>query len=59
MERNSENKERWRSAQLKEDDFWQRNGVINDQMERVRSRYGPVIKRLSENLDSETHILDM
>lgn len=35
MTENMEPKERWRSAQDKEDSFWRRNDVIDEQMDRV------------------------
>ena len=48
MKRYGEKEKRWHSAQSKEDAFWQRNGVLDSQMDRVISRYGPVIKKISE-----------
>ena len=39
-----EMEKRWSEAQTKEDAFWQRNGVLGSQMERVNARYGPVIQ---------------
>ncbi len=50
---------RWSAAQAKEDAFWQGNGVLASQMERVISRYGPVIKKIEEYLDSNSTILDV
>lgn len=50
---------RWGIAQLKEDAFWKRNGVLDSQMERVLSRYGPVIAQISQNLKPDTNILDV
>lgn len=55
----TEQKERWRSAQSKEDSFWRRNDVIRPQMDRVISRYGPVFSTLSKHLTRESAILDV
>jgi ubiquinone/menaquinone biosynthesis C-methylase UbiE len=52
-------KNRWHHAQSKEDEFWKRNGVFDDQIDRVVSRYGPVIAELSRGLKPESHILDV
>jgi SAM-dependent methyltransferase len=57
MVNNKEN--RWQHAQLKEDEFWKRNGVFNDQIARVVSRYGPVIDDISKQLKPESNILDV
>jgi len=54
-----EMKKRWSSAQTKEDAFWQRNGVLGSQMERVNARYGPVIKKIEKSLDINSTILDV
>lgn len=54
-----EKNKRWRSAQAKEDSFWRRTEVIGSQMDRVISRYGPVIKRLSKDLKPDAKILDV
>lgn len=54
------NKEdRWRDAQSKEDAFWKRHDVYDDQIARVVSRYGPVIAELSKKLKPESKILDV
>lgn len=50
---------RWARAQIKEDEFWQRDGVIDDQMDRVIKRYKPVIESLSVKLPSDPVILDV
>lgn len=57
MVNNKEN--RWRYAQSKEDGFWKRNGVFDDQIARVVSRYGQVIAELSKELKPESNILDV
>ena len=44
-----EMEKRWSEAQTKEDAFWQRNGVLSSQMERVSVRYGPVIKEIEKD----------
>ncbi len=59
MKEYGEREKRWRSAQIREDAFWQRDRVIESQMDRVVSRYGPVVERLSENLDPDSRILDV
>ena len=59
MKVGGEREERWHSAQSKEDSFWQRQGVLGPQMDRVSSRYGPVIKKISEELESDSRILDL
>ncbi len=59
MEKRTEKENRWSAAQSKEDTFWQGNGVLNAQMDRVISRYGPVIKKIEERLDSNSKILDV
>ncbi len=53
------NKNRWGDAQSKEDEFWKRNGVFDDQIARVVSRYGPVIAELSKELKPGSNILDV
>jgi len=55
----SNRKDRWQYAQTKEDSFWKRKDVFDDQIERVVSRYGPVISELSRGLTPESHILDV
>jgi ubiquinone/menaquinone biosynthesis C-methylase UbiE len=55
----TDKKKRWTRAQKKEDAFWQRDDVFESQMERVISRYKPVIKRLSKELPSNPIILDV
>ena len=55
----SDDKDRWQYAQSKEDEFWKRNGVFDDQIDRVVSRYGPVIAELSKELKPESNILDV
>jgi ubiquinone/menaquinone biosynthesis C-methylase UbiE len=59
MKNKGEREERWYSAQSKEDSFWQRQGVLGPQMDRVSSRYGPVMKRISEGLKPDSKILDV
>jgi len=54
-----ERDKRWTDAQGKEDSFWQRKGVLDSQMERVISRYGPVIQKIEGDLDSSSTILDV
>ena len=46
-------------AQVKEDAFWQREGVLEPQMERVISRYKPVIEDISLKLNPNSVILDV
>lgn len=50
---------RWTHAQTKEDEFWQRDNVFDDQMKRVVTRYKPVIDRLAEKLPDNPVILDV
>ncbi|OGP97461.1 MAG: hypothetical protein A2Z39_02970 [Deltaproteobacteria bacterium RBG_19FT_COMBO_46_9] len=52
-------KKRWLQAQMKEDAFWKREGVLEPQMERVISRYKPVIERISKSVPSNAVILDV
>ena len=59
MVNNKEKENRWRYAQSKEDEFWKRNGVFDDQIARVISRYGPVIAELSKELKPESNNLDV
>ena len=59
MKNKGEREKRWHSAQSKEDSFWQRNGVLGPQMDRVSSRYGPVMERISEGLEPDSMILDL
>jgi ubiquinone/menaquinone biosynthesis C-methylase UbiE len=59
MESSGEQKERWSAAQSKEDAFWQRDGVLDSQMDRVISRYGPVLKKIEEQLHTHSTILDV
>ena len=54
-----EMEKRWSEAQTKEDAFWQRNGVLGIQMERVHSRYGPVISEIEKSLSADSEILDV
>ena len=54
-----EMEKRWSEAQTKEDAFWQRNGVLGSQMERVSVRYGPVIKEIEKSLSADSAILDV
>jgi ubiquinone/menaquinone biosynthesis C-methylase UbiE len=54
-----EMEKRWSEAQTKEDAFWQRNGVLGSQMERVNARYGPVIKKIEGSLGTDSMILDV
>jgi SAM-dependent methyltransferase len=55
----SEREKRWLQAQMKEDAFWKREGVLEPQMERVISRYKPVIERISQNIPPDAVILDV
>ncbi|HJX34556.1 MAG TPA: class I SAM-dependent methyltransferase [Desulfatiglandales bacterium] len=55
----SEREKRWLQAQMKEDAFWKREGVLEPQMERVISRYRPVIERISQKLPPNAVILDV
>ncbi|MFC1868720.1 methyltransferase domain-containing protein, partial [Thermodesulfobacteriota bacterium] len=55
----SEKDSRWTAAQLKEDAFWQRKDVFETQMQRVTSRYGPVIGNISKKIHSDAIILDV
>lgn len=59
LESSGDQEKRWSAAQSKEDAFWQRDGVLDSQMERVISRYGPVLKRIEEQLDAHSTILDV
>ena len=59
MESSGEQEERWSAAQSKEDAFWQREGVLDSQMDRVVSRYGPVLKKIEEQLHAHSTILDV
>ncbi|UCF81932.1 MAG: class I SAM-dependent methyltransferase [Desulfobacteraceae bacterium] len=59
MESNEEREERWSAAQSKEDAFWQRDGVLDSQMDRVTSRYGPIIRKIEEHLNPNSTILDV
>ena len=54
-----EREKRWSLAQTKEDAFWQREGVLEPQMERVISRYKPVIERISQRIPLNAVILDV
>jgi ubiquinone/menaquinone biosynthesis C-methylase UbiE len=56
---NLEREKRWSQAQVKEEAFWRREGVFEPQMNRVVSRYKPVIDRISEKIPSEALILDV
>jgi ubiquinone/menaquinone biosynthesis C-methylase UbiE len=59
MESSGEREKRWSAAQSKEDVFWQGDGVLDSQMDRVISRYGPVLKKIEEQLDTHSAILDV
>ncbi len=50
---------RWSKAQLKEDEFWQRDNVYDDELNRVLTRYKPTIDRLAEQLPENPVILDV
>ncbi len=54
-----ERERRWSLAQTKEDSFWQREGVLGPQMDRVISRYKPVIERISQRIPHHAIILDV
>lgn len=51
--------ERWKAAQAKEAGYWARNDVMPSQMDRVRSRYGPVLVEVSQRLRPDSRILDV
>jgi len=55
----ADNKQRWQIAQTKENGFWKRNGVLDSQMERVLSRYAPIISGISKSLQANSTILDV
>jgi SAM-dependent methyltransferase len=55
----SEREKRWSQAQRKEDAFWKREGVLEPEMERVISRYRPVIDRISQMVPPNAVILDV
>jgi ubiquinone/menaquinone biosynthesis C-methylase UbiE len=55
----SDREKRWLQAQMKEDAFWKREGVLEPQMERVISRYKPVIERISQKFSPNAVILDV
>jgi len=55
----SDRERRWLQAQMKEDAFWKREGVLEPQMERVISRYKPVIERISQRVPPDAVILDV
>jgi len=59
LESLGEQEKRWSAAQSKEDAFWQRDGVLKAQMERVISRYGPVLKKIEAKLHTHSTILDV
>jgi ubiquinone/menaquinone biosynthesis C-methylase UbiE len=59
MESGAEREERWSAAQSKEDGFWQKDGVLEAQMDRVISRYGPILKGIEEQLHIHSTILDV
>jgi ubiquinone/menaquinone biosynthesis C-methylase UbiE len=59
IDMDSEREKRWSQAQMKEDAFWKREGVLEPQMERVISRYRPVMERLSQGILSNAVILDV
>lgn len=58
MEAFNETKKRWHDAQTKEDLFWKREGVYDSEIRRVLSRYRPVIYEISQNLSTDSNILD-
>lgn len=51
--------DRWQDAQAKEDGFWKRQGVVDSEMQRVLSRYAPVIAEISGKLKPNAMILDV
>jgi ubiquinone/menaquinone biosynthesis C-methylase UbiE len=59
VEETGDREQRWSAAQSKEDAFWQRREVLDDQMERVVSRYGPVIEKIEKHLHPDARILDV
>lgn len=59
MENRGVRERRWSVAQSKEEVFWRRKSVFNSQMERVISRYGPVIDKISDRLAPYSTILDV
>ena len=50
---------RWRAAQVKENNFWKRDGVFDDHMQRVLERYAGVISDISRGLPADASILDL
>jgi SAM-dependent methyltransferase len=50
---------RWQAAQSKEASYWSRDEVMASQLERVRTRYGPVLKSISGSLGRDARILDL
>jgi len=54
-----DDKKRWQTAQTKENGFWKRTGVLDSQMQRVMTRYAPVIAGISKNLPTNAAILDV
>lgn len=51
--------ERWQIAQSKEGTFWERDGVLGNEMQRVLTRYRPVIERISRGIAPDSRILDV
>ena len=56
---NDRNFSRWQAAQLKEDEFWRRRGVVDGQAGRVLARYAPIIGQVSRDLDPGARVLDV
>ena len=50
---------RWQVAQRKEEGFWRRRDVLDEQQQRVLSRYRPVIAELSGELPEGAAVLDI
>ncbi len=50
---------RWSRAQIKEDQFWRQNNGFDDIMEKVITRYKPVIDKLAEKLPDNPKIVDV
>lgn len=50
---------RWDSAQTKEDEFWKRDRVLDNEVKRCVERYAPVFRELSKDLPATSAILDM
>ena len=52
-------KDRWSRAQRHEAGFWQQPGIVSDQLNRTRSRYEDLIRRLGASASPNTRILEV